>query len=180
MTGCSAIPLSSLNPFKEDKGLKVSAQVGKNNTQVQTDNKSLVSASTNDKTDIKNTSTSDNKANVVNQSTSTSSDKSGISTKNTSKTTNDNKAETINQASSTVTNYPTPAWIILLLVGMSGIAIPNPFNMLKDRRARKERERELKSAREDIIYLRELLRERSKEVVTEVIKIIEEPLAENI
>lgn len=41
----------------------------------------------------------------------------------TTTTSNDNKAEIINQ------NYENlPPWILLLIVGLAGIAIPNPFD----------------------------------------------------
>jgi hypothetical protein len=53
LCGCSSLnPLESLNPFKEDKGLEVSAQVGKTNTQIK--KKQLAEISVDSKIDSKN------------------------------------------------------------------------------------------------------------------------------
>ena len=160
--GCSTLGvLDAVNPFKEDKGIEVNAQVGKNNTQVQTDNKALVSLASSDKLDV--STNSDNKANVINQATNTSSDKSRISTKSTSNTTNDNTADTINQETSSVTNYPTPVWLILAFAAMTGIAIPNPFNYFSDRRKRRERKQAEDQRLSEIEYLRGRLNEEIKQ-----------------
>ena len=156
LQGCSTMGMIDyLNPLKKDGGLEVSTQLGENNTQIQTDNKSLIAS--NDKVDVTNDTTSNNSANVVNQAVNTSSDKSTISTKSTSNTTNDNKADVINQDTSSITNYPTPVWLILAFAAMAGIAIPNPFDYFSERRVRKERNgaRELLLA--EIDYLREEL-----------------------
>lgn len=50
---------------------------------------------------------------------------------------NDNKAETINQNY----DYQMPPWILLLIVGLAGIAIENPFGFFKRRRQDKLLER---------------------------------------
>ena len=162
LQGCAAMDvIDAINPFSEKPSVELNAQVGKNNTQNQTDNKSLIAS--NDKVDVTNTTTSDNQANVVNQTANTSADKSTISTESTSTTTNDNKADVINQDTSSITNYPTPVWLILAFAAMTGIAIPNPFNHFSDRRKRKERKEGKELLLSEIGYLRGQLNGNNKE-----------------
>lgn len=49
-----------------------------------------------------------------------------------STTTNDNKAEVINQKYESM-----PPWVLLLIVGLAGVAIPNPFEYPQKRRNQK-------------------------------------------